>query len=226
MAKIQFVEQSHEVLGWYGEGPLNFDESAAGHIANVARTCYQSKPEKSDSPYSDVRIEVHDESQERLVRSLIKRGHEAMLEHSFLSVRFLTDRGVANEIVRHRLFSFAQESTRYVAYQKRGFRFVMPVGITDEQKAIVRASCQFAADNYEILTKIGATPEEARAVLPLCTATEIVVSGNMREWRHCLRLRTERHAHPQIRALFTPLLRELQRDIPVIFDDLNHDDVS
>lgn len=224
MADVTFVEQSYEILGWYGEDPYDFDESAVGHIATVARTCYQSKPKSSDSPYSDVRIDVHNESQERLVRALIRNGHHAMLEHSYLSVRFRTDRAIANEMVRHRHFSYAQLSTRYVNSTKHGFAFVLPPDLPDGQRELVAAACASAADAYESLISSGATPEMARAVLPLCTATEIVVSGNFRSWRDMFRLRIARNAHPQIRSLMTGLLAELKECIPIIFDDIEATD--
>lgn len=222
MVDIKFVEQSHEVMGWYGDAsddPFN-DDGPVGHIAQVARVCYQSKPKVSHSPYSDVRIEEHDASQERLVRALIKSGHHSMLEHSFLSVKFVTDRAIANEMVRHRIFSYAQLSTRYVNSTKHGFQFIMPPDLSDEQRVLVTASCKFAADNYDMLINFGTKPELARAVLPLCTATEIVVSGNFRSWRDMFKLRTADDAHPQIRELMGSLLDELKREIPVIFDDI------
>ena len=159
------------------------------------------------------------------MRSLIGNKHEAMLEHSFMSVRFVTDRAIANELVRHRHLSFAQESTRYVNSSKSGFEFVLPKisggGLMDGHRLdCVRKACAFAAEQYEEMVVCGARPETARAVLPLCTATTIVCSGNFREWRHVLRLRTARDAHPQMRDLMTPLLIELRDQVPVVFDDI------
>lgn len=222
MAEISFVEQSHEILGWYGDTADDHfsDDGAVGHIAQIARVCYQSKPKVSDSPYSDIRLEERYKSQERLVRALIRSGHHAMLEHSYLSVKFRTDRGVANEMVRHRHFSYAQLSTRYVNSTKHGFEFVMPTGLTKPQAMLVTMACKFVAGIYEKLVMLGVRPETARAVLPLCTATEIVVSGNFRSWRDMFRLRTAEDAHPQIRELMGSLLVELKREIPVIFDDI------
>lgn len=205
---VSFVRQGHEILGWYGAEPDDPCGTAPVEaIAQVARTCYRSASRGGDSDC-------------RLVRSLVERDHGAMLEHSFLSVRFLTDRAVANEIVRHRLFSFAQESTRYVNYGRRGFEFVLPEGLGGAQDAVVRIACRRAAEEYDALLSQGASPQVARAVLPLCTATTIVVSGNFREWRHFLKLRTAPDAHPQMRALAIPLLDELRRVVPVVFDDI------
>ena len=205
MANVSFVKQGHEIWGIYWhEGytePHDF-------IATVARTCYRSTPKTSDA-------------NENLVRSLIKNGHDAMLEHSFLSAQFLTDRAIANELVRHRHFSFAQESTRYVNASKQGFEFILPEGLTKEQDVLIRASCIEAAERYDSLVRMFDTkPEIARSVLPLCTATTLVVSGNFREWRHCFKLRCDKHAHPQMRALMTPLLEELKEKVPVVFEDI------
>ena len=231
MAEITFIEQGYEILGWYGD--LDSERNpVVKHIASVARTCYRSSVFDGDDPDlqshdSDVRGEAMDEADERLVRKLIRLDHGAMLEHSFLSVKFICDRAIANEIVRHRLFSYAQESTRYVNATKHGFEFIMPPfkgrmeHFANPSEGCVRDVCQMAANTYETMLECGfVTPEIARAVLPLCTATRIVVSGNMREWRHFLKLRTDIHAHPQMRALVTPLLEELKREIPVLFDDI------
>jgi thymidylate synthase (FAD) len=154
------------------------------------------------------------------VKSLIDRGHESMLEHSFLSVRFLTSRGVSAELTRHRHLSFAHESTRYCNYGNRGFKFILPDTKNPFELEAFRDVCDQSASSYESLIKDGHTPEEARGVLPLCLAAEVVASGNYREWRHVFRLRTAKDAHPDIRALLTPLLRSLQKQVPIIFDDI------
>lgn len=208
MANFRFIEQSYEILGFFGQFAQCHDDEPTEFIADVARTCYKSVPKSRDA-------------NERLVRSLIRNGHEAMIEHSFLSVRFHTDRAIANELVRHRHFSFAQESTRFVNSSKRGFEFVLPDGIAVEQRQVIKASCIEAANRYEQLEGLfGAKPEIARAVLPLCTATTIVVSGNFREWRHMLKLRTAKDAHPQMRELMVPLLKDLQEQVPAVFEDI------
>lgn len=204
MSEIRFIGQGHEILGIFSNRgymePHDF-------IASVARTCYKSEPKGSDAD-------------EKLVRSLIKNDHGAMLEHSFMSVRFVTDRAIANEIVRHRHFSFAQESTRYVGYDKRGFEFILPDGIGSEGEMLVMANCYKSAKMYECLTYRGIRPEVARAVLPLCTATRIVVSGNFREWRHFFKLRCDQHSHPQMRELAQSLLDDVRERVPVCFEDM------
>lgn len=203
MVEIRYVEQCHRILGLFHDGeayPHTF-------IADVARTCYRSTG-------------IGDGADRRLVASLVENGHTAMVEHSFLSVEFVTDRAVANEIVRHRHFSFAQESTRYVNYGRRGFEFVMPDPITPVHRMLVEGTCEYAAEAYDSLVSSGAPAEIARSVLPLCTATRIVVSGNFTEWRHFFKLRCDRRAHPMMRSLATPLLVELRGLVPVVFDDI------
>lgn len=206
MADICYVKQGHEILT--DNGPWDTD-----FIAEVARKCYMSEP-KGDTE------EERFASNMRLVRALIRRGHEAMIEHSFLSVAFTMSRDISAEITRHRLFSFAHESTRFVNYDNRGFRFILP----DTKNPFVleefRTGCEEAAERYERLIENDCKPEIARKALTFCLAADVVVSGNFREWRHGFKLRTAKDAHPDIRALMTPLLRELQQSVPIIFDDI------
>ena len=166
----------------------------------------------------------------------MKQGHEAMLEHSQLSVLFTCDRGVANELVRHRIASFAQESTRYCNYSTEKFggelSFIRPyyIDVTDTDKngeitnntpgSLWVDSCECAEIIYKDMIALGMRPEQARCVLPLCLKTEIVVTANDREWRNIFKLRTPVAAHPQMRELMCPLLHELQKKIPVVFDDI------
>ena len=182
-------------------------------IELAARNCYKSENA----------ITKDGESAKKMVKMLIGRGHEAMLEHSFLSVRFTCDRGVTHELVRHRLCAFAQESTRYCNYSGKKFdrnvRFIIPFFFNDEQLALWTDACARAEAAYFDLLNTGATPQEARTVLPNSTAADIVMSGNFREWRHILRLRTAKDAHPQMREIMCPLGEELQQRIPVVFDD-------
>lgn len=151
-----------------------------------------------------------------------------MLEHSQLSVLFTCDRAIANELVRHRIASFAQESTRYCNYSKEKFEgsitVVEPFYIDKEQNRLFYRkwveSCELAEKTYFLMLMNGYRPEQARCVLPLCLKTEIVVTANYREWRNIFKLRTPVAAHPQMRELMCPLLKELQSKIPVVFDDI------
>ena len=149
-----------------------------------------------------------------------------MVEHYSFSVKFICDRGVSNEIVRHRLSSFAQESTRYCNYSKEKFgeeiTFIKPFFLEEgtEKYAIWEGSCWTAEKAYMTLIEQGCTPQEARAVLPRSLKTELIMTANLREWRHFLKLRVAPTAHPQMLELTKPLLYELQEIIPVIFDDI------
>lgn len=185
-------------------------------IEEAARVCYRSEDKMKDQA----------ETAKPLIKRLIENGHEAMLEHSSLMVRFICDRAIANEIVRHRMASFAQESTRYCNYSLDKFGgdiyVILPHYIRpgSPEYGYWTSAVRAAEGSYMALLQAGQTPQEARCVLPLCLATRIVVTANYREWRHILKLRTAKDAHPQIRELMIPLLKDLQERIPVVFDDI------
>ena len=169
---------------------------------------------------------------------LISKGHEAMLEFGGnITVKFICDRGVSHELVRHRVASFAQESTRYCNYGKdEHIQFIIPVW-SDLQEGIINdlnldciinsnsirwaLSMYQAEANYLYLLNINKrTPQQARSVLPNSLKTEINVSANIREWRHIFKLRTANAAHPDMQALMRPLLDEFKCRIPLLFDDI------
>ena len=183
-------------------------------LEECGRVCYKSEGK------------IMDDSAPKFVAGIIKRGHEAVLEHCSITVKFVCDRGVSHEIVRHRLASYCQESTRYCNYSKGDFRgeitVIEPIYLvpyTDGYSAWEEA-CQIAERAYFKLLDFGCSPQEARAVLPNSLKTEVIMTANIREWRHFLRLRTGTGAHPQMREIATPLLRELQQIVPVCFDDI------
>lgn len=180
----------------------------------VGRTCYKSENLISDT------------SAETFVRKLISRGHEAIIEHESISVRFTCDRGVSHELVRHRVASYAQESTRYCNYSKDKFggeiTVIKPCFLLEGTEAyrqwewtMHRAECA-----YFDLLDIGLSPQEARCVLPNSLKTEVVMTANLREWRTVLRLRCSKAAHPQMREVMLILLEKLHSLIPVVFDDI------
>jgi thymidylate synthase (FAD) len=182
------------------------DASILQHIELCGRVCYKS--ENKITPGSS----------KEFIRMLIRRGHEAMLEHYSFSVRFICDRGVSHEMVRHRIASFAQESTRYCNYSKsREVTFIEPCFNHDQEWA---DSCLQAESAYLNMLEEGSTPQEARSVLPNSLKTELIMTANLREWRHFLKLRTAKEAHPQMQQLTRPLLQELKRLVPVVFDDI------
>ncbi len=191
-------------------------------IEEIARVCYKSEGKITENSY------------ENFIKNLIKRGHEAMLEHSMLSVKFICDRGISHQIVRHRMASYAQESTR-IHYGRDGVEFILPTYLdyTDinyslgdlgtsisKKKSEWEKAMTSCEETYKKLIELGVSPREARNVLPMSLKTELVMTANYREWRHFLRLRTAKDAHPEIRRLTVPLLLELKDIIPIIFDDI------
>lgn len=157
---------------------------------------------------------------------IIKRGHEAVLEHCSFTVKFICDRGVSHEIVRHRMASYCQESTRYCNYSKDGFgaeiTVIMPCFL--ERNSIAYNhwlwACSQAEDSYFNMLDFGCSPQEARSVLPNSLKTEVVMTANIREWRHFLKLRCSPAAHPQMREVALILLEKVHALIPVCFDDI------
>lgn len=184
-------------------------------IERAARTCYKSEDG------------ITDESAAKMVSALVKKGHDAMVEHACASVHVVTDRGITHEFVRHRIASFAQESTRYVNYSKgkhgNEIAVVKPLGMTIEQESRWQAACQDAERAYLNMIAAGAPPEVARDVLPTCTKTELVITTNFREWRHFFRLRrlgTTGKPHPKMRALACLIWDCMIEHAGPIFDDL------
>lgn len=213
---MKFIKPHYEILS-----PINGDEILK-NIEIAARTCYKSEDK------------ISNDSARKLVTSLIARGHEAMLEFGDITIKFVCDRGVSHEIVRHRVASYAQESTRYCNYSKDKFgnelTFITPVfwdncpenGLDCEKHGILETVLVEAEKAYNKLIELGASPQEARYILPNGLKTEIVVKMNLRELRHFFTLRCSKAAHPQMRELAIPLLNELQLKIPIIFDDIKY----
>lgn len=212
---MKAIEAGYEILD-----PISVDGiEELKKIERAARTCYKSED----------KITEDGSSARKMVAGLIKSGHEAMLEHGGLTVRFVCDRGVSHELVRHRMASFAQESTRYCNYSRDKFgnelTFVMPTLYKDDFMEDEAWNCwvetmKKCEESYMKLIKIGVSPQMARSVLPNSLKTEVVVTANWREWRHILSLRCAPDAHPDIRCLMIDLLEELHDKIPVLFDDI------
>ena len=188
-------------------------------IERCGRVCYKSEGK------------IEEGSAERFVAGLIKRGHEAMLEHASITVKFVVDRGVSHELVRHRLVSFAQESTRYCDYANDDFgseiTFIIPEYLDYKSDAwnIWKEAMKSCEDAYFKMLDFGLTPQEARAVLPNSLKTEVVMTANIREWRHFFKLRAANStgaAHPQMLEVTRPLLDELKELVPVVFDDITY----
>ena len=187
-------------------------------LERCGRVCYKSEDKITEG------------SAEKFIGMILKSGHESVLEHEKLTVKFICDRGVTHEIVRHRIASYSQESTRYCNYSKDNFgnelTFIRPCFWADdsEEYAVWKQAMEEIEKTYVKLISLGAKPEEARSILPNSLKTEIVCTMNLREWRHFFRLRTAERAHPQIREISVALLDELKKRIPVIFDDINTSD--
>ena len=183
-------------------------------IERIGRVCYKSE---------DL---ITEDSAEKFIRNILKRGHESVIEHEKISVKMVCDRGVTHEIVRHRVASYSQESTRYCNYQKDKFgnelTFIKPVFWKEDspEYTLWKESMQQIEYQYMKLIDMGASAQEARSILPNSLKTEIVVTMNLREWRHFFRLRTASAAHPQIREIAGMVLEEFRRQIPVVFDEL------
>lgn len=192
-------------------------EDILRRIEQCGRVCYKSEDRITDT------------SAHKFVSNIIKRGHEAVLEHYSITVKFICDRGVSHEIVRHRLASYCQESQRYNSYIKEKFgheiTVIEPCYLKEGTKEyeLWKNLCENAEQSYFGMLECGCTPEEARAVLPNSLKTELVMTANMREWRHFLKLRCSKAAHPQMREVACDLLRQFKEKIPVLFDDIQAD---
>lgn len=226
---MRIIKAGYEVLS---DVENNQGMQMLKHIEQIGRTCYKSEDKITDTSCLG------------FVGGLIKRGHEAMIEHASITVKFTVDRGVSHEIVRHRIASYAQESTRYCNYSKDKFGsgvtyidinrtiendVAMQKGLTDgtitpNQLVLIIeewvSACQDAERHYLKMLELGASPNVARSVLNNSTKTEINVTMNLREWRAFFKLRTEIVAHPAMREVTIPLLADLKNMIPVVFDDI------
>ena len=176
---------------------------------------------------------IKEGSAETFIRGILKRGHESVVEHGSITVRIVCDRGVTHEIVRHRIASYSQESTRYCNYANEkfgsqitcidlasGFQYDLNDEKDRRKYEIWKKAMEEAERYYFDLLEAGAKPEEARSILPNSLKTEIVVTMDIREWRHFIRLRGGHAAHPQIREITKMILEEFSRRYPVFFDDL------
>ena len=220
---MKVVKAGYQVLTHISDGGIE----ELKHIEKIGRVCYKSED----------KITEDGESAKKFVKGLISRNHEAMLEHGFISVLFTVDRGVTHEIVRHRVASFAQESTRYCSYDKGKFgseiKYIdIEPGIRIEGRKAQDTSkilsewyqaCSDAEKHYMKMIELGASPQIARSVLPNSVKSDITVTANYREWRHIFKLRAlgvTGNPHPQMVEIMKSLLNEFQDRLPVLFDDL------
>lgn len=223
---MRLIKASYEILS-----KIDREDILKG-IEVAGRTCYKSEDK------------ITEDSASKFVNMISDRGHMSVIEHKSITVKFICDRGVSHELVRHRLASFSQESTRYCNYSKDKFNneltFIIPewtkfgegtsyCGNDDawwktfdeirDPELLWLNSIQVAQTNYNNLIKLGWQPQQARSVLPNSLKTEIVVTANLREWKEIFRQRCSPAAHPQMRELMLPLQKELQSVLPEIFGD-------
>lgn len=208
---MKIIDPYFEILN---PDPAFWPEMAV-RIERAGRTCYKSESR------------ITKDSCGPFIRRMIKRGHESVLEHESVSVRIVCDRGVSHEIVRHRIASYSQESTRYCNYGKE-VTFIRPYFWKEdpEKFELWRVLCAVAENTYMNLLKKGATPQEARSVLPNSLKTELIMTCNLREWRHVFRLRTSKTAHPQMRQIAVPMFLEFRELLPDLFFDIEVLDIE
>lgn len=192
-------------------------------IEYAGRTCYQSRDKITDTSYED------------FIKNLIKRKHLSVLEHQSISVQVICDRGVSHELVRHRIAAYSQTSTRYVSY-KDGIEVIEPCFWNEKNEnnelyydewqkyELWKEHMHSCQDKYKELIELGTTPQEARSILPNSLKTEIIVTMNLRSWRHFLLLRCAKTAHPQMREIALLLLTEMMGYLPIIFEDINFEE--
>jgi thymidylate synthase (FAD) len=215
---MKIVEQSYEILSPAVICPGEYLKDAfireVKLIELAGRTAYKSEDRITTDSY------------DKFIRTLIKRGHEAVIEFGSMTVKFTTDRGVSHELVRHRMCSFAQESTRYCDYDEDKFGRELTVikpstwnSWSDSQKEWWKGSLEYAELNYLFMVQDDMQPQEARSVLPASLKTEVVVRANFHEWRHIFRLHAiSKAAHPDMGALMLPLYVRCRKLLPCVFD--------
>lgn len=163
-----------------------------------------------------------EESWEKFIRGVVlSHGDWSIVEHASVTVDAVVDRGISHEWVRHRIGAYTQESTRFVNYEKKmPASFVEPPGLSPCQSQLWFDAISSSEHHYQSLIHAGCAPQIARSAFPNALASRIIITYNLRNWRHFLLLRTTREAHPQMRQVTIPLLREFQEKIPVLFEDI------
>lgn len=202
---MKYVKQGFEIID-----PID-GEVILKKLEYCGRVCYKSEGTITEG------------SAKRFVKMLVEHGHESVLEHVSITVKVITDRGISHEIVRHRVASYSQESTRYCNYSSGRFNneltFVVPEELKNSDS--VTTLLEEIEMLYDAIVNLwGLKPEVARDILPTCLKTELVITYNLREWRHFFKMRTDSHAHPKVRELANAILVAFKQRIPVVFDDI------
>lgn len=180
-------------------------------IERIGRTCYKSESKITDDSYIE------------FVKNIIKRNHLSVIEHAKVSVRLVCSRGVSHEVVRHRIASFSQESTRYVKYND--IEVMCPDNIlrTEELFNDFIDVCNLIERVYTKWIGMGIKPQDARCILPTDLKTEIVITQNLRQWRHFFELRASKFAHPMMEQIAYSILHKFKQLIPIVFSDISPD---
>ena len=200
---MEIISASAEILG-------DIDGVAMlRHVERCGRVCYKSEWRITEGSYA------------AFVKKIIANGHEAVLEHASVTARVVCDRGVSHEIVRHRLASYCQESTRYVDYagERAALQVICPAGLGPEEFELWRGAMLACEAAYIELRRRGVSPQIARSALPNALKTELMMTANLREWRHFFRLRLSPAAHPQMREVASLSLEAMRAKIPLVFDE-------
>lgn len=213
---MQVIKPSIEIID------MEDYEKIVKKIERIGRVCYKSEGK------------ITEDSAEKFIKGLLTRQHESVIEHENVTVLFVCDRGVTHEIVRHRIASYSQESTRYCNYSgdkfdnqitvidlASGFQYDLSKENDKAKYEVWTKAMENAEQSYFRMLELGATPQEARSVLPNSLKTEIVVTMNLRSWRNFFRLRVDSHAHPQMREVATMLYEEFKKRLPVFVADLD-----
>ena len=213
---MQVIKPSIEIID------MEDYEKIVKKIERIGRVCYKSEGK------------ITEDSAEKFIKGLLTRQHESVIEHENVTVRFVCDRGVTHEIVRHRIASYSQESTRYCNYSgdkfdnqitvidlASGFQYDLSKENDKAKYEVWTKAMENAEQSYFRMLELGATPQEARSVLPNSLKTEIVVTMNLRSWRNFFRLRVDSQAHPQMREVETMIYEEFQNRLPVFVADLD-----
>ena len=204
------VEKAHLKI------PVIDGKNILKRLERYCRVCYKSEDKFLSEEYGC-----------GLLKTIIAKNHESVLEHEKLSILFVIDRGISHELIRHRMASYSQESTRYCNYSKEKFgreiTVIKPVFFKENKQTIWEKTMSYIENSYFNLLDEGAKPEEARSILPNSLKTEIVVTMNYRSLRNFFKLRCQTAAHPQIKEVAIPFLRHLQKELPVLFMDITYD---
>jgi len=205
------IEPSFEVLTPFGSLTEQVGLQMLQFVEQMARISHRSEDKQTD------------DSWRRFIQAVVvEHGDWSVVEHATLTVIFRVDRGITHELVRHRLFSFTQESTRFVNYGKKDIEFIEPTYLQGRKNALFlwKMAIQESERTYLDLLRDGTRPQEARSVFPNALAATIAVTGNLRNFRHLFLMRTSKETHPDFRRVVDPLLQTFKQFIPLLFDDL------